>query len=165
MNQQLAEKLDDAIISSEDFFHIARLAIAGQGDDVRLFVAKMVRLYREDHPDFAEKLEKLLKGQRQARSTQLLRRMEVEPQSLPVMPTDADSRLSLFKRFEDTGQQLAPLLNASLQQSFAQLIKERQQIQRLHELGLNPSRSAIFLGPPGVGKTLTARWLASQLGV
>ena len=54
MNQQLAEKLDDEIISSEDFFHIARLAIAGQGDDVRLFVAKMVRLHREDHPDFAE---------------------------------------------------------------------------------------------------------------
>ena len=32
-------------------------------------------------------------------------------------------------------------------------------------MGLNPTRSAIFVGPPGVGKTLTARWLASQLGV
>ena len=30
-------------------------------------------------------------------------------------------------------------------------------------MGLNPTRSAIFVGPPGVGKTLTARWLASQL--
>ena len=32
-------------------------------------------------------------------------------------------------------------------------------------MGLSPTRSAIFVGPPGVGKTLTARWLASQLGV
>ena len=32
-------------------------------------------------------------------------------------------------------------------------------------LGLTPTRSAIFVGKPGVGKTLTARWVASQLGV
>lgn len=30
-------------------------------------------------------------------------------------------------------------------------------------MGLSPTRSAIFVGPPGVGKTLTARWLAAQL--
>ena len=32
-------------------------------------------------------------------------------------------------------------------------------------LGLLPTRSAIFVGKPGVGKTLTARWLASKLGL
>lgn len=30
-------------------------------------------------------------------------------------------------------------------------------------MGLVPSRTAIFTGPPGVGKTLTARWLSTQL--
>ncbi|KAG1531821.1 hypothetical protein G6F50_016490 [Rhizopus delemar] len=32
-------------------------------------------------------------------------------------------------------------------------------------MGLTPTRSAIFVGPPGVGKTLKARWLAAQLKV
>jgi len=40
---------------------------------------------------------------------------------------------------------------------------ERRQVGRLASLGLQPARSAIFVGPPGVGKTLTARWLAAQL--
>jgi len=49
--------------------------------------------------------------------------------------------------------------------SLGQLIEERKQAKRLESLGLVPTRSAIFVGPPGVGKTITARWLASQLGV
>ncbi len=32
-------------------------------------------------------------------------------------------------------------------------------------LGLEPTRSVIFVGAPGVGKTLAARWLASQLNL
>lgn len=38
-------------------------------------------------------------------------------------------------------------------------------MKKLESLGLVPTRSAIFVGPPGVGKTLTARWLAAELGV
>lgn len=158
-------EMGEISITHDDFFHLARLAIAGQEDDVRLFVAKMVRRHRTDTPDFADRLEQLLKNQRNARSSTPLRRSSFDPAPQQSMPVDGETRLSLFRRYEDQVEQLEPLLSASLQQSFMQLIRERQQIQRLSELGLHPTRSAIFLGPPGVGKTLTARWLAAQLQV
>ena len=44
-------------------------------------------------------------------------------------------------------------------------MKERNNSELLKNQGLFPARSAIFTGPPGVGKTLAARWIAAQLGI
>jgi SpoVK/Ycf46/Vps4 family AAA+-type ATPase len=158
-------ELDESIVLEEDLAQLARLAIAGQHDDVRLFVARLVRKYRQGNPEFAERLDQFLRTNRPARASTVLRKalpLNFEAQSLPV---DGESRQSLLKRFDDNIEELHPLLNLELERGFAQLIQERQQVKRLAELGLEPTRSAIFLGPPGVGKTLTARWLASQLGL
>jgi SpoVK/Ycf46/Vps4 family AAA+-type ATPase len=157
--------LDDSTITEDDFAHLARLAIAGQQDDVRLFVAKLVRKYRGEKPEFADRLDQFLKDRRHARSSSPLRRTAPEPVAQLPLPADQETRLSLLKRYEDPADAIRPLLGIKLQLAFDQLIRERQQTDRLTELGLQPSRSAIFLGPPGVGKTLTARWLASQLHV
>ena len=158
-------KLDESFIKEEDFAQLARLAIMGQHDDVRLFVARLVRKYRNDNPEFAERLDQFLRIHRPTRASTPLRKalpLNLETQALPV---DGESRLSLLKRFDDSQEQHHPVLSSELQQGFDQLIQERQQVKRLAALGLQPTRSAIFLGPPGVGKTLTARWLAAQLGL
>ena len=159
------KKLDESLIFEEDFAQLARLAISGQHDDVRLFVARLVRKYRSENPDFAERLDQFLRAHRPARSSTPLRKalpLNIEAKPLPV---DSESRMSLLKRFDDSREQLHPVLSGELEQGFEQLIQERQQVKRLASLGLHPTRSAIFLGPPGVGKTLTARWLAAQLGL
>ena len=67
--------------------------------------------------------------------------------------------------FKDEPTTDAPLLSGDVEDSLGQLIAERRQSDRLQAMGLTPTRSAIFVGPPGVGKTLTARWLAAQLKV
>ena len=40
---------------------------------------------------------------------------------------------------------------------------ERKHSQALLDEGLEPSKSAIFTGPPGVGKTMAARWVARSM--
>jgi hypothetical protein len=156
-------KLDESIIEEEDFAQLARLAITGQHDDVRLFVARLVRKYRGNNPEFAERLDQFLRLHRPTRASTPLRKalpLNLDAQPLPV---DGESRLSLLKRFDDEPAQLHPVLSAELEQGFTQLIQERQKVKRLAALGLHPTRSAIFLGPPGVGKTLTARWFVLDL--
>ena len=43
------------------------------------------------------------------------------------------------------------------------LLTERERSDELSLAGLSPSRSVLLVGPPGLGKTLAARWLAQQL--
>lgn len=155
--------LDENGIAAEDFAQIARLAISGQQEDVRLFVARMVRKYRGSNGELSERLEQLLRAHTPSRSSTPLRKAVLPAISEQSLPVDGESRLSLLKRFDDHKDQLRPLLSAHLNDTFQQLIHEREQVARLATLGLHPTKSAIFLGPPGVGKTLTARWLAAQL--
>lgn len=46
-----------------------------------------------------------------------------------------------------------------------QVLKEQQNIDKLGQYGLSPSRKLLLTGPPGCGKTLTAAALAGQLGI
>lgn len=80
------------------------------------------------------------------------------------MPVDADSRLSLIRVFDDLDGMPAPLLPDALFVRIQSLVRERQERDRLAAHGIKPTRSAILVGPPGVGKTLSARWIANQLG-
>ena len=45
-----------------------------------------------------------------------------------------------------------------------QVTRERKQSERLAQAGVDPTRSVLFTGPPGVGKTLAAKWIARELG-
>ena len=147
-----------------DLAQIVRLALAEQTEDVRLFVARLVRKYRNTEPELAEQMDLYLRAKTSRAGAPM--RKAVQP-AMPqhALPVDDESRLSLLKAYKDAPDREQPLLSADLEETLSQLIQERRQMERLASMGLAPTRSAIFVGPPGVGKTLTARWLAAQLGV
>ncbi|KAG1385857.1 hypothetical protein G6F60_014687 [Rhizopus arrhizus] len=94
-----------------------------------------------------------------------MRKLSPQPPTAHALPVDDESRLALLKVFKDEPTTDAPLLSGDVEDSLGQLLAERRQSERLQAMGRTPTRSAIFVGPPGVGKTLTARWLAAQLKV
>lgn len=145
-----------------DLVHTVRLALLEQPEDVRLYVARLVRKYRTSSPELAAHLETFLRNS-STRGHSPLRKAIAQSAQQTSMPADDESRLHLLKHFEDTPKREAPVLSTVLRASLDQLIQERRQARRLAQMGLQPTRSAIFVGPPGVGKTLTARWLAAQL--
>lgn len=57
----------------------------------------------------------------------------------------------------------APVYPSSLASAVESLVTEHQHPGRLESYGLSPAGRVLFTGPPGVGKTLTASYIASQL--
>lgn len=145
-------------IWSEDFLTLARLALAERPQDVHLFLSKVARRCRQDDPETADQISTLLKNSHNRSSS--LRRENAVP-----IPVDNDSRLHLVRVERPSTTLVRPILSDNLSIAVDSLINERTSSAKLAAAGLVPTRSALFVGPPGVGKTLTARWVASQLGL
>ncbi|HEY8903870.1 MAG TPA: ATP-binding protein [Chthoniobacterales bacterium] len=146
--------MDELKRSSQDLVHIARLALEGKVNDVQMFLRRALRHYQVSEPEVARQLQELL-AQRPARMSSL---REVDP-----IPVDIDSRLDLI-RFEHLPElDIEPVFTPDVQKALEQVILERQQPSRLLDAGLVPTKSLLLTGPPGVGKTLAAKWLARQL--
>lgn len=149
-----------------DFANLARLASSGSQDDTRLFLARLVRKYRQQRPELAALLDQSLKAsQTRSAGNPVLRRDASFAESVEsALPIDGDSRLALIRVFDDRNGLPPPILPVSVHDSIQAIIRERQERERLAARGISPTRSAILVGPPGVGKTLSARWIASALG-
>lgn len=145
-------------MQSNEMLEVARLALEGKPSDVRLYLAKLVRKARKENPEYASKLEELLKTD-PARSNGVLRKKQPPDENTP-----SREELSLLRAPQNTVE-LEPLLDSSLEAQLQQILMERLHTKELEKKGLKPASSMIFQGPPGVGKTMTASWLARQLGL
>lgn len=160
----VTKSMDEIGTMKTDLVHVTRLALNDQTEDLRLYVARLVRKYRSFEPDLAGQLDSFLIA-RPARASDPLRKTLFPRKDQAPLPTDDESRLTLLKTYQDAPNKEAPLLTKALEEQLKRLIQERNQLKRLTSLGLSPTRSAVFVGKPGVGKTLTAQWLAVQLGL
>jgi MoxR-like ATPase len=156
--------MDNCSEIKNDLVQSVRLALGEQIEDVRLFAARLVRRYRRSDPELAEQLNIFLKA-KPSRGGLGFRRQGYSTTPAVDFPKDEESRLPLLKVYTDKPGEVHPIMPHELDSQIAQLVLERRSIDRLASSGLQPTRSAIFLGNPGVGKTLTARWIAAQLGL
>jgi SpoVK/Ycf46/Vps4 family AAA+-type ATPase len=134
---------------------MARLGLAGDVESVRGIVRRLVRKPPATlDPSVRDELLALLAPE--AAGSSLLRGSGSD-----VPPRDAESHIPLVR--VEPGADARPRLNTTEQADLDRFVIERQAAHRLAAAGLRPPRSLLMIGPPGVGKTMTARYLAGAL--
>ncbi|WP_246687176.1 ATP-binding protein [Mesorhizobium sp. B2-5-9] len=139
-----------------DYLKLARVALSGRMQDVQLTLHRAAKRYRSSDAPLADHLTTLL--QESPTFASPLRKQAEVP-----LPVDVDSRLHLLRVETDPAIDHEPVFAPDLAVALTQLVAERRKAALLNRAGLQPTRSALFIGPPGVGKTMAARWLAREL--
>ncbi len=140
-----------------DFVQLARIALTGRAQDVQVLLHRAAKRHRSIAPELADAITTLLR-EAPTRSSPLRRQAETP------MPVDVDSRLHLLRVESTPSLDHEPVLAPSVAKALELLLRERRSQEQLQAVGLEPSKTALFVGPPGVGKTMAARWLARELG-
>jgi hypothetical protein len=131
-----------------DFVHLARLALEGKSADVATLVRRTLRSLARRRPDLSDSAKRVLAFA----DSNVLR--EFHEQAVPV---DVDSRQELLRRDQETTLPIEPVWPSAIATELSSVIRERERCDELVSAGLMPTRSMLFTGLPGVGKTLAAR--------
>lgn len=148
--------MDEREEQEKDLVQLSRLALTGRPQDVQTYVLRMSRKYQKLSPDLGHRLSQLL----QQSPT---RQSPLRSEAVAAIPVDRDSRLQLLRHEPPGSLEIEPIWSPQVADQLAQIVSEHLRSSDLLAQGLSPTRTALLTGPPGVGKTLAARWLAIQL--
>ncbi|UPK79989.1 ATP-binding protein [Proteus vulgaris] len=145
-------------ITKDMFVEVMNDALQGKRESLEMRLRIMIRKIKKDSPELASELSDML--MRATGTMHAVRGASI--QRLPA-PVDADTRQKLLVESYPVQISIDPLWPEHISTSLVRFISEWEKKEQLLENGLLPSRSLLMDGPPGVGKTLAAKWLAGKL--
>lgn len=147
-------------LTNDVFIDFVSDALSGKRDSLVMRLRMVTKKLKKESPELATKLESLLMQTSGAYAVE--RAQQVTPRATPV---DTDTRQKLLIETYPVILDVEPVWPTSTTLALNRFVIEWEMKELLHKEGLHPSRSLLMGGPPGVGKTLAAKWLASRLNM
>ena len=131
------------------------------GDDARFYATAMqiaASEARNGHTALAEELKKLIDKAKAGKSLLGV----IKPFPLNATQKELNDLLELVHPNEKLREMV---LIPEIEKALKRVLDEQREMEVLRQNNLFPRKNLLFIGPPGCGKTLSARVLASELAI
>ncbi|MEN2506884.1 ATP-binding protein [Stutzerimonas stutzeri] len=157
--------MDESKEIIEKLVHITKIGAQGDGEKVRIQTLRLIRSLRDTHNDIAELIHQEVFSQKFNNSAaSAIRRVKDSGISSPV-PSDTETNNDLLSVEEPVSLPNGFIASEEIKGPLNLILAERKNTKRLIEAGISPTSKILFTGPPGVGKTVCAKYLAQKLKV
>lgn len=141
-------------IEEELLLKLVEASVNNRRKDLDLILKIISYQVEPSSPNLAKAISKYTES-RALRSRTLLNPHPEELPELPKMLIDASNDIL----------EPEPVLQEKVAQEVNEILNEQNNFGKLIRNNLNPINTILFEGPPGVGKTLTAKWIAKSLHI
>ena len=152
--------MSTSLASNAEWIALIREGCTGNASSFQLRLSRLIARLRREKSPLTEVLSKGLAEAMSARQSLSRDSATFQP---PLSPIDSDSNLPLTTVQFPVQVEHTPIWAPEVDSGLKTLVNEWKNAELLITAGLEPSRTILLSGPPGVGKTLAATFLANQL--
>ncbi|WLH74067.1 AAA family ATPase [Pseudomonas fluorescens] len=139
-----------------EYVQLARLALSGRQQDALLVVRRASRKFQSDYPDLHSQLKTVLSKAEGDHAG------SIRGSTPSAFASQNQSSSMVFRN--PSAKAVQPIWNERVGRELNEIVLEREKAVELENAGIPPTRSLLLTGAPGVGKTMSAQWLAHKLG-
>lgn len=146
----------------EKLIQLAALGARGNSEKVKIQALRLVRtLQAEEHP-IAGRLKDAIFSDVGDNGSNIVRQVHGPGLTSPV-PSDKESGLDILNVEDPVQLPMGFIGSNEVKGPIDAVLSERKKLHELIAAGITPTSRLLFTGPPGVGKTVCAKYIAKKL--